>query len=397
MKILHTSDWHIGHALYGKKRNDEHSAFLNWLTEQIASRDIDALVVSGDIFDTGSPGGAAEQLYFDFLTSIIKTNCKTVVIVAGNHDSPRRLQAPAALLKKLHIHVIGIPSAPADHVIELKDSDDNIGALCCAVPYLRKNDMVRIEDDNISTDEKIILATKQFYSDVAAAAKQKNPDVPIIATGHLFAQGATTSEGDGVRELYVGSLGHVGADVFPEEIDYVALGHIHSKQTVSGNERIRYSGSPLCMSFSEIGKPKYVLEIDTLDGISVDKIEVPAFRQMKAISGDYDEIISALGALSGDVWVEVTYTGSELRSSLSFDINEAVRGSDISVLSIRNKAIIDSIIGATQISQTLESMKVADVFLRCMDDNEISGSRREHMTADFNEIVREVQERDLCE
>ena len=156
MKILHTSDWHIGHALYGKKRNDEHSAFLNWLTEQIASRDIDALVVSGDIFDTGSPGGAAEQLYFDFLTSIIKTNCKTVVIVAGNHDSPRRLQAPAALLKKLHIHVIGIPSAPADHVIELKDSDDNIGALCCAVPYLRKNDMVRIEDDNISTDEKII-------------------------------------------------------------------------------------------------------------------------------------------------------------------------------------------------------------------------------------------------
>ena len=397
MKILHTSDWHIGHALYGKKRNDEHAAFLNWLTEQIVARNIDALIVAGDIFDTGSPGGAAEQLYFDFLTSIIKTQCKTVVIVSGNHDSPRRLQAPSALLKKLDIHVIGIPTEPADHVIELRDSNNDVGALCCAVPYLRKNDMVRIDDDNASTDEKIILVTKQFYSDVTAAAKRKNPNVPIIATGHLFAQGATTTDGDGVRELYVGSLGHVGADVFPSELDYVALGHIHSEQTVAGNERIRYSGSPLCMSFSEIGKSKYVLEIDTQNGINVERIEVPVFAQMKAISGSYDEIISELSALSGDVWVEVTYTGSELRSSLSFDINEAVKGSEIKVLSIRNKAVIDSIISATEKTQTLDSMKVSDVFLRCMDDNEVSGSRREQMIADFNEIVREVQECDSCE
>ena len=397
MKILHTSDWHIGHALYGKKRNDEHEAFLSWLTQQIVSRDIDALIVSGDVFDMGSPGGAAEQLYFDFLTSILKTNCRTVVIVAGNHDSPRRLQAPAALLKNLHIHVIGTPSAPEDHVIELTDASGNVGALCCAVPYLRKNDMVRLGDENMSPDEKIILATKLFYEEVTAAAKRKNDAVPIIATGHLFAQGATTSDGDGVRELYVGNLGHVGADIFAQEIDYVALGHIHSEQTVSGNEFIRYSGAPLCMSFSEISKPKYVLQVDTQNGINVEKISVPAFRKMTAISGEFDEIICALGALSGSVWTEVTYTGSELRSSLSFDINEAVKGTEISVLSIRNKAVLQSIISAQSKTQTLDSMKVSDVFLRCMDDNEISGSRRDEMTACFNEIVREVEESDLCE
>ena len=164
MKILHTSDWHIGHALYGKKRNGEHAAFLGWLAEQIISRDIDALIVSGDIFDTGSPGGAAEQLYFDFLTSIIKTNCKTVVIVSGNHDSPRRLEAPAALLKNLDIFVVGLPSEPENHVIELKERSGDIGALCCAVPYLRKNEMVRIGDEDISTDEKIYWRQSSFIA-----------------------------------------------------------------------------------------------------------------------------------------------------------------------------------------------------------------------------------------
>lgn len=397
MKILHTSDWHIGHALYGKKRLEEHDKFLKWLIELIDERKIDALLVSGDIFDNGSPGGNAEQIYYNFLTSIMKTCCSTVVIVSGNHDSPRRLQAPSGLLKHLDIHVVGLPKNPKDHVIELKDAEGVTGALCCAVPYLRKNEMVRLMDgENRSSEDIIAEATKHFYAETAAAAVEINAGVPIIATGHLFAQGAITQEGDGTRELYVGSLGHVGVDIFPDEFDYVALGHIHGEQTVGGKEHIRYSGSPMCMSFSEIKRPKYVLEIDT-NGMGIEKLEVPVFQKLAAVSGDYDDIINQLKEIESGVWAEVTYTSKEHRSSLSHDINEAVKGTGVEVLSIKNRALAGSIIKATDKIQTLETMKVQDVFLRCLDDNEVQGSRREDLISCFNDAVREVEECDLCE
>ena len=396
MNILHTSDWHIGHALYGRKRTAEHEKFLSWLIETISERNIDALIVAGDVFDNGSPGGGAEQLYYNFLTSILKTKCSAVVIISGNHDSPMRLQAPSGILRSLDIHVVGLPGEPDEHVIELKDSCGNIGALCCAVPYLRKNEMVRLADDTGSSDDAISAATKQFYRDVTDAALKRQMGVPIIATGHLFAAGSVTHEGDGVRELYVGSLGHVGADTFPSELAFTALGHIHSEQTVAGRQNVRYCGSPLCMSFSEIGSPKYVLEYDTKTK-DIEKIEVPLFQTLHAVSGEYDEIIARLGQLESGSWAEVTYTGKEHRSSLAFDVNEAVKGTGVEVLSIRSRAALSSIINAQSDTQTLESMKVQDVFLRCLDDNEVQGSRREDMINCFDEIVRDVEESDLCE
>ena len=174
MKIIHTSDWHIGHALYGRKRNEEHEKFLAWLAELIRMRHADALIVAGDIFDSGSPGGSAEQLYYDFLTSIIKSECASVVIISGNHDSPRRLAAPSGILKNLDIHVVGLPAEPEQHVIELKNNEGITKALCCAVPYLRKNEMVRLTaDDDKSSDDAIASATKQFYAEVTDAALQK--------------------------------------------------------------------------------------------------------------------------------------------------------------------------------------------------------------------------------
>ena len=220
--------------------------------------------------------------------------------------------------------------------------------------------------------------------------------MPIIATGHLFAAGSVTHEGDGVRELYVGSLGHVGADTFPKELDYVALGHIHSEQPAAGKDNIRYCGSPLYMSFSEVGKPKYVLEYDT-DTKKIEKIEVPVFQKLCAVAGDYDEIIIKLAELEAGTWAEVTYTGKEHRASLAFDISEAVKGTGVDVLSIRNKAAISSIINARGEMQSLESMKVQDVFLKCLDDNEVHGQRRQEMISCFDDIVREVEENDLCE
>ena len=396
MKILHTSDWHIGHALYSKKRTDEHKAFLDWLTKLIDQRGIDALIVAGDVFDNGAPGGACQKLYFDFLTSIIKTDCSAVVIVAGNHDSPRFLQAPAALLKNLDIHVVGLPTDAADHVIELRDKHGHTRAICCAVPYLRKHEMVKIGEDGLTSDEMIIAATRAFYREVADAAlakrKQIGEQVPIIATGHLFAQGAKTHEGDGVRELYVGNLGHVGADVFPDEIDYTALGHIHGAQKVSGSRRIRYSGSPLVMSFSEIGKQKRVIEIDT-DGMQIEEVAVPEFQKLARIFGSYDEIMKKLSDMAADdVWIEVTYTGDEILPSLSHDVGEAVGGGRAEVLSIRNDAAIRRILKADGDSQTLDTMAVGDVFMKCIDENAIDEKHRSELIESFNEILAAVEE-----
>jgi len=397
MKILHTSDWHIGHTLYAKKRHGEHEFFLLWLTKQIRQRKIDALIVSGDIFDTGVPGGQAQKLYYDFLKSILGTNCRTVVIVAGNHDSPSMLEAPSAVLESLNIHIIGLVREIKRHVIPLCDGNGETKAICCAVPYLRKNEMVKMQDDDISSDEKIVRATARLYSDVTEEAisirEETGTDLPIIATGHLFAQGAQTREGDGVRDLYVGNLGQVGADIFPKAIDYVALGHIHSEQSVMGNENIRYCGSPLHMSFSEIGKKKYVLEIDTKNGINIDKIEVPVFQQMKAITGEYQEIIKEIKEIADeDIWIEVTYTGKEIIPGLSADIQAIVKNAKAEVLSIRNNAAISSILAAAAESETLETMKVQDVFLKCFDSNEFADKHRQELIDCFNEIVAELEE-----
>ncbi len=401
MKILHTSDWHIGHTLYNKKRYDEHEKFLSWLKEIITERGIDALLVSGDVFDTGAPGGQAQRLYYDFLTSLLGTCCRTVVVVAGNHDSPALLEAPSGVLERLNIHTIGLPGETERHVIPLRDAAGTVKAVCCAVPYLRKNEMVRIEDDSQTSDEKIVAATAQFYRDLMQAAleyrQEYGDNLPIVATGHLFAQGAMRTEGDGVRELYVGSLGQVGADIFPSELDYVALGHIHGAQTVGKQPRIRYCGSPLPMSFSELGRDKYVLEVSLDEGLCVQEIPVPVFQRMAAVKGSREQILDKLSELTGeDVWIEVTYTDEVACPHLSADIAEAMKDAKAQVLCIRNHSAAMGMTGITYEAQSLNAMSVQDVFLSCIDEDAYNDEDKQALIDCFNEIIRVVEEAESC-
>lgn len=395
MKILHTSDWHIGHTLYTKKRYGEHEAFLNWLKETIISRDIDALIVAGDVFDTGAPGGQAQRIYYDFLTSLLGTCCRTVVVVAGNHDSPAMLEAPAGVLEKLHIFTVGLTGEIGRHVIPLCDASGEVKAVCCAVPYLRKNELVRLEDETQSTDERIVAATAQFYRDVTDAAASYG--LPIIATGHLFAGGAVRTEGDGVRELYVGTLGQVGADIFPEELAYVALGHIHGAQKVNDQERIRYCGSPLPMSFSELGREKCVLEVTLGEELSVEALSVPTFQRMAAVRGSREEIITALqGLKQEDIWIEVTYTGGQPCPHLRVDVADALSGGCAEVLSIRNATAAAALLEAADESESLASMSVQDVFLRSIGADAYSEEDMAALVDCFNEIIRSLEEAETC-
>ncbi len=398
MKILHTSDWHIGHTLYAKKRYDEHEQFLQWLKGMICERGIDALIVAGDVFDNGAPGGQAQRLYYDFLTSLLGTCCKTVVVVAGNHDSPTLLEAPSGVLERLNIHTVGLAGEPERHVIPLRQKDGTVGALCVAVPYLRKAELVRLEDDGESSDEKIVRATALFYRDAVRTAmkmREQYGNVPILATGHLFAAGALRSEGDGVRELYVGTLGQVGADIFPPEIDYVALGHIHGAQRVAGQDNIRYCGAPLPMSFGETSK-KCVLEVDFSGSLAVNEIEVPAFARLIAVRGGREEILSELAALADeDAWVEVTYTGTQACPHLAADVNDAVKGGRAQVLSIRAAGAAGQSINAGE-AETLETLSVQDVFLRCLESAGIGEEQREVLIGGFNELVAGLEDAESC-
>ena len=270
LKILHTSDWHLGRRLYGRLRYSEFEAFLHWLQDTISAQQVDILIVAGDIFDTMTPSNKAQALYYEFLGKVSKSCCQHVVIVAGNHDSPTFLDAPSNVLKFLNVHVIGTACDDiSNEVLILGDADNHPHCIIAAVPYLRDRDVRSSQagESAQTKDANVIAGICAHYDNVATIAKAKQAalikehqrHIPIIATGHLFAAGGKTTDDDGVRELYVGSLGKVSADMFDEGFDYVALGHLHVPQRVGGRETIRYSGSPIAMGFGEAKQQKQVL------------------------------------------------------------------------------------------------------------------------------------------
>ena len=299
LTILHTSDWHLGRRLYGRLRYDEFAAFLSWLQDTISAQQVDVLIVAGDIFDTMTPSNKAQALYYEFLGKVSKSCCQHVVIVAGNHDSPTFLDAPSNVLKFLNVHVVGTACEDLnDEVMVLDDADGTPHCIIAAVPYLRDRDVrgSQAGESAQSKDANVIAGICAHYDDVADIAKAKQAklakahkrQIPIIATGHLFAAGGSTTNDDGVRELYVGSLGKVSADMFDDCFDYVALGHLHVPQRVGGRETIRYSGSPIAMGFGEARQQKQVLLVqfgtaanDFEDKVLADPIEpsLPPLKQ----------------------------------------------------------------------------------------------------------------------
>jgi exonuclease SbcD len=382
MKILHTSDWHIGRTLYGRKRYEEFEAFLAWLAETIQHHAVDVLLVAGDVFDTSVPSNRAQELYYRFLRRVAASSCRHVVVVAGNHDSPSFLEAPKELLKILDVHVIGSASDNLeDEVLLLRNEQGAPELIVCAVPYLRDRD-IRVAEAGESIEDKerkLLDGIRNHYAAVAALAEQKRKElglaVPIVATGHLFAAGGQTVEGDGVRDLYVGSLAHVTAGIFPACFDYLALGHLHAPQKVSGSETMRYSGSPLPMGFEEAKQQKYVCRIAFHDMTpSVQLLDVPVFQKLERLQGDWDDIakrIAELSATDSPQWLEVIYEGDEVIGDLRERLETAISGTQIEILRVKNNRITDRVLGQIHEQETLDDLNVTDVFERCLNAHEV--------------------------
>ncbi len=437
--LLHTSDWHLGRRLYGKSRDTEFHKFLTWLLEILIKKRVDILLIAGDIFDTNTPSHQAQSLYYDFLTQVAKTHCRHVVIVAGNHDSPSFLEAPKGLLKALDIHVIGSVSENlADEVLVLYNAQHIPEMIIMAVPYLRDRDVRQVQAGEQIEDKekKLISGIANHYQQVSKIAIQKQHELqqqyqislPIVATGHLFTHGGKTIDGDGVRDLYVGTLAYVTADIFDKNIDYVALGHLHVPQMVANQAHIRYSGSPIAMGFAEANQKKQInlikfytavstlpyqkpnenttnyqlnllnnLDDDNMDylckfskKIDIEFIHVPVFQALQTIKGDWPLIKNSLIALKQQnisVWLEIVYNGDDVIGDLKQQIYDIVKNSQLIVLKIKNLQIRQQLLMSQNSGETLEELDEKQVFERCLQANKIPKAQQSILWQNYSEIL----------
>jgi len=308
LKIIHTADWHLGQSFFGYDRQPEHTAFLKWLAETVADRQIDVLLIAGDVFDVANPSASAQRQFYHFLKEINLANPGLqVVVVAGNHDSAARLEAPNPLLEELGIAVVGVvkrnESGEIDFnslLLPLRHRDGSVQAYCMAVPFLRQGDYPPTDQKDQNT---YVAGVERMYRGLYEFAMEKaGTELPLVAMGHLHVLGAELSDDDRSERVIMGGLESVTSDSFPRELAYTALGHIHKAQKVGGREEVRYSGSPLPMSFSETNYRHQVVLV-TLDGrtpASIEPLIIPqtvALMRVPKVPVPPAQVLEALRAL----------------------------------------------------------------------------------------------------
>ncbi|MDD2467442.1 MAG: exonuclease SbcCD subunit D C-terminal domain-containing protein [Desulfobulbus sp.] len=405
MRLLHTSDWHLGHRFHGRMRHEEQARFLDWLLKQIQQQSVEVLLVAGDIFDTTTPGSRAQGLYYRFLHRLAGSGCRQVVIIGGNHDSPSLLEAPRELLRQLDIHVVGMVDDQAEKELLLfRDRANRPELMVCAVPFLRDRD-IRIAGVAETLEEKgqqLREGIRTHYQQICDQAEQLrqeiDPELPLIAMGHLFVAGGRTQEGDGVRELSIGGLDRIEGASFPECIDYLALGHLHIGQVVAGNQTRRYSGAPLAMSFGESDQSKHVLLLTTQGrNFVVEPLQVPTFQPLASLRGDLPTLLTQINDLKTTAtpyWLELQYEGETVITNLREQLLEAVVDSQMSILRIRNNRIFDYALHQSQEAETLDELSVEEVFERCLEVHQIEDSQRRALRQTFTELTRSLAQQE---
>jgi exonuclease SbcD len=292
-----------------------------------------------------------------------------------------------------------------DEVLALCNEQDAPELIVCAVPYLRDRD-IRVAEAGESVEDKerkLIDGIRYHYATAGILAEKKRKelgaDIPIVAMGHLFTAGGQTVDGDGVRELYVGSLAHVTPVIFPACFNYVALGHLHVPQKVNGSETIRYSGSPLPMGFCEAKQQKSVCQVEFhRKAVSVQLIDVPVFQRLERVKGDWDGItnrISELSAIDFQEWLEIIYEGDEIIGDLRERLETAISGTQMEILRVKNNRIIDRLLGQIHQEETLDDLNVDDVFERCLAVHEVPEDQRPELLRAYQETLLSLYEDDL--
>lgn len=402
MRIIHTADWHLGQFFYSKSRAAEHQQFLDWLLAAIVQHQVDALIVAGDLFDTGSPPSYARELFNRFVVALQPSGCQLIVL-AGNHDSVATLNESRELLACLNTRVITSATPGGEQqVLTLQQRDGTPGALLCAIPYLRPRDILRSQAGQSGRDKQLSLlqAIEQHYQHCYAAAvaqrEAMGSTLPIIATGHLTTVGVSKS--DSVRDIYIGTLDAFPAQAFPPA-DYIALGHIHRAQRIADSDHIRYSGSPIALSFDELGREKsvFLLEFSTrLE--SVTPLVIPSFQPMQMLKGAMAEIeqqLTAFHTYEGDlpVWLDIEITTQEYLSDLQRRIEQLTEALPVEVLLVRRSRDQRQRSLARLENETLSELKVEEVFARRLAlEDQLEDEQRAQLTQLFRSTLATLED-----
>ncbi|MBP3064211.1 exonuclease subunit SbcD [Pseudomonas chengduensis] len=398
MRILHTSDWHLGQHFMGKTRQAEHQAFCAWLLEQVRVHAVDVLLIAGDVFDTGAPPSYAREEYYRLVVELRDAGC-ALVVLGGNHDSPAMLGESRSLLAQLGTQVV--PSVGVDlaeQVLVLNDRTGQPGAVLCAIPFIRPRDVLAsqagqsAQDKQQSLQQAIAEHYRALYELAASKRDELGLTLPIIATGHLTTVGASASES--VREIYVGSLEAFPTSAFPPA-DYIALGHIHRPQKVGGLEHIRYSGSPIALSFDEARQQKEVLLL-TFEGAtlqSITPLPVPVFQPMASLRGSLKELAGAIAEVAAQgmperpVWLEVQVSTDDYLSDLQSRINALCEGHPVEVLRIRRERGNAMASLASEARETLDELSVEDVFSRRLQQETLEEEDAQRLQGLYRQVL----------
>ena len=398
MKILHTADWHIGVRLHKYDLKEDFNLFLHWLIDLIREREIELLLVSGDIFDSSNPSAEARAQYYNALISLKNLNCK-IILTGGNHDSPSMLNAPREILHALDIHVVGgIHKDMKDNIIPIQ-KDGNTELIIAAIPFLRDADLRRANEgetyeDRLEIIQKGIENTYRLAQEFCAA---KYCDIPLIGLGHLYTAGAQTSESE--REIQLGNQAMFQTARFGNGFDYIALGHIHKPQKINGVTPTYYSGSPYPLSFSERNDQKRILLIDTENGFDPESIDIPQFRKLIRISGNLEEIEFKLNSLDEKheltSLVEVNLEEENYSAERAQKLEEIINNFNKECYEIVYRTIKfkNKIRGTGELyenSEILSELKPTDVFAKMLAKQQLEQETLNNVKLAFLEILEEV-------
>ena len=403
MRVVHTSDWHLGQELYSFDRGVEHEEFLRWLGDQLVDLDADALVVAGDLFDSVNPPVAAQRRLYQFLhRTTNEMPGIQIVIVGGNHDSAARVELPAPLLDETRVTLVGgMPRAngrldPARVLTTLRGKDGTARVLCATVPYLRPSDLPIVQPGE--------SAAKALYDLVLDAADAVRERLPLLVTGHLHVQGAQVSELS-ERRIMVGGEEAVSADIFPSSVNYVALGHLHRPQAVGGKEHVRYAGAPFPMSVAEKDYTHGIVVVDfgDTDVHEIRTIAIPrpvAFLRVPATRAvsleEAEELLRNLDVQDPGAdrrpFLEIAVRLDTPAPDMRPRVDAALEGKPVRLTRVlREVAGQDRGRGpATEADIGLEELQPQAVFVSC-HQTQYGSPPPERLLQAFNEILASVQ------
>ncbi|TNH81701.1 exonuclease SbcCD subunit D C-terminal domain-containing protein [Aeromonas sobria] len=405
MKILHTADWHLGHQLHGHDRRFEHDAFLDWLSDTLKAREIDALLVAGDLFDTANPPASAWQQLYRFLARLrAEMPHLNMVLIGGNHDSPSKLDAPHELLRAFDLHLVGSISRDGEGKLEtdrllvpLQDKTGKLAAWCAAVPFLRSSDL-RV-DQLAEGQDRLIEGVRQVYAEVLAEGRARcGEDLPLIAMGHAYLAAGQLSELS-ERRVLGGNQHALPADLFAPA-DYTALGHLHLAQSPA--EGVHYSGSPLPLSLAEANYNHQVLEV-TFAGSKLAGLErIPVPRAVEMIRLPQSTLDSALNAIAS---LELPASPQEAQPFL--EVRLLLPKPEARIRERILAAIADKPVRLARIStqyqgsgegladgrerRRLDELSPTEVFRLCYQ-RQFEGEPEAGLVASFEEILEQVKE-----